>query len=280
MSGTHLNTGGSDSSGLTVSAGSIAPIGPNTSTASAQSSAAFSISVGSTRSNTEFEQKQVHDDNRSNTTAGSNLISGTNGGGNGNGRGLRPRVEQPFVSSQLTGGWAPTGFSDMNRNIASSCSNPPLSTATVRHLIEESYLDLGNLLTLDPIVADTNAKYEKLAKRFDNILGGNEDIVSDPYVSNGRMMEETCELGHNLENDEMPVPEQIRLLRRGENAEHVLHNISTSGRLAQRQVVQIVENMVNRIGIDVGLYWLVDHTLLLPSLKLYIQQRSLERKKP
>ncbi|MED6163992.1 hypothetical protein PIB30_085263 [Stylosanthes scabra] len=134
MSGTNTNIGNSDLIGLTASSGATAPIGPNTSTTSAQSSAAVSISVG------------------------------------------------------------------------------------------------------NPIVADTNAKYEQLAKRFDTALGGSEDLANDTYAPHGDAIEETFEVGHSSEHEDIPVPERLRLLRRGENAENVLHNVSSNSRLARRQV--------------------------------------------
>ncbi|MED6195603.1 hypothetical protein PIB30_039476 [Stylosanthes scabra] len=160
MSGTNATHGGSDPSRSNASSGSTASSGPTISTASAQSTATVSTSIGSTR-----------------------LSSGANGGGNGNGRGPWPRFEQPPLNAQYTG-----GFSDMRRNVAASSLNQPLSTSAIRQLIEESHLDLVNLLSshltmvLNPIVAITNAKYEHLAKRIDSVIRIDVGENSDPCM--------------------------------------------------------------------------------------------------
>ncbi|MED6164731.1 hypothetical protein PIB30_093022 [Stylosanthes scabra] len=270
MSGTQSITGGSDPNGALLCSGSTVPIGQVSSTASAQSSAAVSVSVGRTRSNMESEQKQFHDDNRSKSTTGGSLSLGANGGNNGNRSRPRPRVEPLLMNHQPIGNWPPYGMPlnytpatvplnqrgpvpnsvqfgyvpnnqgifYANWNLASTSSSSTLSTAMVRHLIIESHLDLVNLLTshlktmLDPIVAYTNAKYEQLAKQFDTALGSSEDVANAAYILHGMAMEETCELGDNSEHDEIPIPERIRLIRRDENAENVLHNVVGNGRLA------------------------------------------------
>ncbi|MED6143981.1 hypothetical protein PIB30_011226 [Stylosanthes scabra] len=198
MYGTNTNASGSDPIGLTASSGSTSSSsGLNASTASAQSSVAISTSTGNTRSNTEFEQKRFHDENCSNPTAGGSLNSdanptargnfnsgancsnptaggsfnsGTNSGGNGNGQALPDMSRNNDVSNsnQPVSNSIPSSqaLPDMSLNKTASTSNHPLSTAVVRQLIEESLMDLINLLTshltmvLNPIVADTNAKYE------------------------------------------------------------------------------------------------------------------------
>ncbi|MED6185085.1 hypothetical protein PIB30_053636 [Stylosanthes scabra] len=132
MSGINVSTSASELISSTTAAGSVSSSGHNVVTSNVQSAAAVSTAIGSTRSTSEAKKKQLQDGNR--ITAG-------------------------------------------GRNAASSSTIPPLSTAVVRQLIEESHLDLVNLLTshlttvLNPIVADTNAKYEHLDKRFDSLVG-------------------------------------------------------------------------------------------------------------
>ncbi|MED6114004.1 hypothetical protein PIB30_076053 [Stylosanthes scabra] len=103
-----------------------------------------------------------------------------------------------FLNRQAVG--LHMNLSDMSRNVALSSSNQPLSTTAVRHLIEESHLDLVNLLTshlktvLNPILADTNAKYELLAKKFDSAIGIGDEAISEPYISNDGIMNDTFEV--------------------------------------------------------------------------------------
>ncbi|MED6151822.1 hypothetical protein PIB30_086058 [Stylosanthes scabra] len=143
-------------------------------------------------------KKQLQDGNR--TTVGGSSAQTPLGRGS-HGRGPRPRVEQPTSHHQTAAGWYPFGmplnfqpsgvqfgsmsneplFNGISRNAASSSTIPPLSTAAVRQLIEESHLDLVNLLTshlttlLNPIVADSNAKYDQLPKRFNNLIEMGDD---------------------------------------------------------------------------------------------------------
>ncbi|MED6147990.1 hypothetical protein PIB30_048966 [Stylosanthes scabra] len=123
---------------------------------------------------------------------------------------------------------------DMSQNNAASNSNQPLSTAAVRQLIDESHLDLVNLLTshlttvLNPIMVDTNAKYEQLIKRFDNLVGidGEEDHNLD-MVNNEvehKVVDSDHSSGHGLGTG-IPIPEHVRVVRRGENPENVLHHV-------------------------------------------------------
>ncbi|MED6214637.1 hypothetical protein PIB30_105154 [Stylosanthes scabra] len=148
----------------TVAAGSVSNPSQNMVTSNTQNAAAVSTATGSIRSTSETEKKQLQDGKR--TPLGGNSAQTPLRGGNHE-RGPRPRVEQPPPYPQTTAGW----------NVASTTTISPLSTAAVRQLIEESHLDLVNLLTshlttvLNPIVADSNAKYDQLAKRFDNLLG-------------------------------------------------------------------------------------------------------------
>ncbi|MED6223694.1 hypothetical protein PIB30_076607 [Stylosanthes scabra] len=214
MSGTNAKNDGSDPSGLVVS------------TASAQSAAAVSTSIGSTRSSTEIGQKQIHDGNHPEVTAGGSLNSGANKGGNTSGRGPHPRFEPPPSNPPPTGGWPPFGM-PLNYTPATvpldtrGTSSSSVQFAAVRELIEESHLDLVNLLTshltteLNPTVADTNAKYEHLAKRFDSVIGVGDEENSDPYIPNDGIMHETFEPDHNSENNEIPIPEQCISERKG-----------------------------------------------------------------
>ncbi|MED6198551.1 hypothetical protein PIB30_067519 [Stylosanthes scabra] len=219
MVGTNANNGGSNLFGSTVSLGSTVCLGPMISTANAQSVATVSTSIGSTQSNAETDQKQCHDGNRSNTTAGGSLNSGLNGGGNGGWPpfGLLLNYTPVTMPSNLRGtnsksvqfGFVPNNqtFLDISCNMASTSSNQPLSTAVVWKLIEETHLDLVNLLTshlttvLNHIVADTNAKYEHLAKRFDSVIRADEGENSVPYILDDEVGNKVVELNHDLAND-------------------------------------------------------------------------------
>ncbi|MED6220112.1 hypothetical protein PIB30_041738 [Stylosanthes scabra] len=210
MSGINVGTNVSELISSTAAAGSIGNPSHNVITSNAQSAAAVSTAIGSIRSTSEAKKKQLQDGNR--TTVGGSSAQTPLGEGSHE-RGPRPRVEQPPPHHQTTAGWYPFGmplnfqpsgvpsnprgavsnmvqfgsmsnepvFNDINRNAASSSAIAPLSTTAVRQLIEESHLDLVNLLTshlttvLNPIVADSNAKYDQLAKWFDNLLGLGDD---------------------------------------------------------------------------------------------------------
>ncbi|MED6186665.1 hypothetical protein PIB30_068871 [Stylosanthes scabra] len=141
--------------------------------------------------------------------------SGNNNNGNqtvnsgGNNRGPRPRITQPPFNSAVNAGWPPYGlpqnynppfvnsnfgnnsnpafqfgsvpnsnnqfFPEMSRSVGASSLNPGVSIQTVRQLIDESHLDLVNLLTqhltsiLNPIMADTNSKYDYLANQVERV---------------------------------------------------------------------------------------------------------------
>ncbi|MED6137616.1 hypothetical protein PIB30_066654 [Stylosanthes scabra] len=105
----------------------------------------------------------------------------------------------------------------MSRSVGASSSNPGVSTQTVRQLIEESHLDLVNLLTqhltsiLNPIMADTNSKYDYLANQVERV----SRLVYDDNAENQ----------HNVENrDENTLGGgNVRIVQRGQNAEQVLH---------------------------------------------------------
>ncbi|MED6139309.1 hypothetical protein PIB30_082601, partial [Stylosanthes scabra] len=91
MSGTSISSSGSDVAGSTSSAGSVSATGHNVSGVAVTTAATVSTTVGSTRSVSENEQKQLHDSNRS--TAGGSLGNQVVIGGNNNGRNSRPRIE-------------------------------------------------------------------------------------------------------------------------------------------------------------------------------------------
>ncbi|MED6174464.1 hypothetical protein PIB30_069236, partial [Stylosanthes scabra] len=92
MSGINGGISGSELISSTTAAGSVSIAGQNVTTSNVQSAAAVSTAIGSIRSTSETENKQLQDGNR--TTAGGSSVQTPLGGG-GNGRGPRPRVEQP-----------------------------------------------------------------------------------------------------------------------------------------------------------------------------------------
>ncbi|MED6221152.1 hypothetical protein PIB30_051710 [Stylosanthes scabra] len=262
--GTSTNSGGSDVAGSTSSAGSVSATGHNVSGLAVTTAATVSTAVGSTHSAPENEQKQLHDGNRS--TAGGNLVNQAIVGGSSGGRGPRPRVEQPPPHRLQSEGWYPFGmppnfqpqvipsnlrgtspsaiqfgsvpneqpFSEMSKSIASPNVNQPLSTAAVRQLIEESHLDLVNLMTshlttiLNPIVVDTNAKYEQLAKKFDTLVGFDDNEARDLDIGISGQAHNVVEVDDALDREtgnETSTQGNVRVVQRGENADHVLHQV-------------------------------------------------------
>ncbi|MED6164225.1 hypothetical protein PIB30_087652, partial [Stylosanthes scabra] len=153
----------------------------------------------------------------------------------GNDRGPRPRTAPLPFNPAVNAGWPPYGmppnfnplvmhsnvgnnsnpafqfgsmpnssnqfFPEISRSIGASSSNAGVSIQTVRQLIDESHLDLINLLSqhmttiLNPIVADTNAKYDHLARQVERVAQlvdfdentGNWNLENNE-VNNGNMM--------------------------------------------------------------------------------------------
>ncbi|MED6207640.1 hypothetical protein PIB30_037618 [Stylosanthes scabra] len=178
--------------------------------------------------------------------------SGNNNNGNqtvnsgGNNRGPRPRITQPPFNSAVNVGWPPYGlpqnysppflnsnfgnnsnpafqfgsvpnsnqfFPEMSRSVEASSSNPGVLIQTVRQLIDESHLDLVNLLTqhltsiLNPIMTDTNSKYDYLANQVERV----SRLVHDDNTENQNNAENRDEntLGGG----------NVRIVQRGQNAE-------------------------------------------------------------
>ncbi|MED6133617.1 hypothetical protein PIB30_029789 [Stylosanthes scabra] len=153
-----------------------------------------------------------------------------------NNRGLRPRITQPPFNSAVNAGWPPYGlphnysppllnsnfgnnsnvafqfgsmpnsnnqiFPEMSRSVGASSLNHGVSIQIVRQLIEESYLDLVNLLTqhltsvLNPIMADTNSKYEYLANQVERV----SRLVHDDNTENQNNAEDFIENNSGADN--------------------------------------------------------------------------------
>ncbi|MED6215142.1 hypothetical protein PIB30_110498, partial [Stylosanthes scabra] len=161
--------------------------------------------------------------------------SGNNNNGNqtinfgGNNCGPRPRITQPPFNPAVNAGWPPYGlphnysppflnsnfgnnsnpafqfgsvpnsnnqiFPEISRSVGASSLNPGVLIQTVRQLIDESHLDLVNMLTqhltsiLNPIMADTNSKYDYLANQVERV----SQLVHDDNTENQNNAENIIE---------------------------------------------------------------------------------------
>ncbi|MED6147242.1 hypothetical protein PIB30_042268 [Stylosanthes scabra] len=211
-------------------------------------------------------QTSAHNSAQNSPIENARQDSGNNGNGNqavnleGNNRGPRPRIVQPPFNQAVNTGWPPYGlppnfnppifhsnfgnnsnpafqFGSMpNSNIniflklvvVAGASSPSagVSIQTIRQLIEESHLDLVNLLTqhltsvLNPIMADTNLKYEHLAnqvERVSHLVHVDEDVENQNNTEN---LDETYHAQHeHVENN------NVRVVQRGQNADQVLQEV-------------------------------------------------------
>ncbi|MED6113400.1 hypothetical protein PIB30_070452 [Stylosanthes scabra] len=128
-----------------------------------ESDSSGSVIVTSQTSAQQSEQNSPNENIRQN--------SGNNGNGSGNGNQIVNLGEVTVAhvlglcNRHLTQG----------RSVEASSSNSGVSIQTVRQLIDESHLDLVNLLSqhmttiLNPIVSDTNAKYDHLAQQVERV---------------------------------------------------------------------------------------------------------------
>ncbi|RYR26242.1 hypothetical protein Ahy_B02g060452 isoform B [Arachis hypogaea] len=130
---------------------------------------------------------------------------------------------------------------EVNRDYqVDSSSNNPGSMAEFRQYIDESHHDLVTLLThqvttiLNPILADNESKHDRLVKQVERITR----IVD---YDEGNVF-------NNPEREEN-IP---YLVRRDQNADEVLNRLHTQ-RGYHYQVTRIVEDVLNGMGINVGL---------------------------
>ncbi|MED6185962.1 hypothetical protein PIB30_062157 [Stylosanthes scabra] len=130
----------------------------------------------------------------------------------------------------------------MSRSVGASSSNPGVSIQTVRQLIDESHLDLVNLLTqhltsiLNSIMADTNSKYDYLANQVERV----SQLVHDDNTENQNNAENIIE--NNLGGG------NVRIVQRSQNVEQVLHEVRNLNRIDQYNVTRVVEKVLNRVG--------------------------------
>ncbi|MED6157143.1 hypothetical protein PIB30_020644 [Stylosanthes scabra] len=200
MSGTSASSSGSDVAGSTGSAGSVSATGHNVSGLAVTTAATVSTAVGSTRSTSENEQKQLHDEGWYPF-------------------GMPPNF-QPQVVPSNPRGTVPTmvqfgsvsneqPFSDMSRSAASGGTTQPLSTTVVRQLIEESHLDL-------------------LAKKFDTLVGFDDSEVHDLDIGVADQAHDAADTDGRFDQEvdnNHSTQGNIRIVRRGENADNVLHQV-------------------------------------------------------
>ncbi|MED6223390.1 hypothetical protein PIB30_073554 [Stylosanthes scabra] len=107
MSGINVGTNVSELVSSTAAAGAVSNPSHNVITSNAQSAAAVSTAIGSIRSTSEAEKKQLQDGNRT-PIGGSSAQTLLRGGSHE--RGPRPRVEQPPPHHQTAAGWNPFGM--------------------------------------------------------------------------------------------------------------------------------------------------------------------------
>ncbi|MED6134414.1 hypothetical protein PIB30_036834 [Stylosanthes scabra] len=179
------------------------------------------MSNSNTNSNVESNpsvstNSQTSSQNSLQVSTGGNNNGGNNRNGNGGNNSLRSRnVQPPFtppsnVNQGVQFGTNPPfpASNETSRSVGSSTSG--VSIQTVRNLIYESQLDLVNLLTqhltsiLNPMMADTNSKYEQLANRIERI----SQLVDEDDV-----------------NDHAKTHRNVRVVHRNENADRVLQEV-------------------------------------------------------
>ncbi|XP_015955269.1 uncharacterized protein LOC107479673 [Arachis duranensis] len=132
-----------------------------------------------------------------------------------------------------------------------STSNASNSMAVYRQQVEESHHDLVNLLTqqmttiLNPMMADHESRFERLAKQVEKIAR-----IIDYDEGEGHNARGNNEGMENIFQNENHIPnrENPRLVHQNENADNVLQGL----RGDRYQVTRIVEEVLNRVGLNVG----------------------------
>ncbi|RYR08684.1 hypothetical protein Ahy_B05g076495 [Arachis hypogaea] len=141
--------------------------------------------------------------------------------------------------------------------IVGSTSNNFGSMAAFRQHVNESHHDFINLLTqqmttiLNPIMADHETKFERLARQVERVArivnyneGDHQNLGVNPESlgNNPRDMNDNMNLDGN-------VP---RVVRCDQNDDDVLDRIRVNQQEKCYQVTRIVEDVLNRVGINVG----------------------------
>ncbi|MED6129211.1 hypothetical protein PIB30_105711, partial [Stylosanthes scabra] len=157
--------------------------------------------------------------------------SANNGNGNGSqnvnlggsNRDPRPRTVNNLNPTFQFGSIMPNSnnqfFPEISQSARASPSNPGVSIQTVRQLIDESHIDLVNLLSqhmttiLNPIVLDTNAKYDYLARQVERVAQ-----LVDFNENTWNQNVENDEVNHDNERNNL-----VRIVQRGKNDDQVLH---------------------------------------------------------
>ncbi|MED6205667.1 hypothetical protein PIB30_019966, partial [Stylosanthes scabra] len=196
-----------------------------------------------------------------------------NGGNGGNSHNSHPRIMQPPFNPPVTADWSPyrmppnftqpvlhsnfgnnsnsafqfgsfpnsSGqfFLEMNRSVGTSSSSSSLSIQTVKQLIEDSHLDLVNLLIqhmrtiLNSIIADSNSKYDRLARQVEQVA---RLVYVDENVQNQNNEENNVDGVHvkNNDNDEThQIRNNIRIVQRNEDAGQILNEVRNMNQIEQ-----------------------------------------------
>ncbi|XP_016178973.1 uncharacterized protein LOC107621468 [Arachis ipaensis] len=122
--------------------------------------------------------------------------------------------------------------------------------AAYRQQVEENHHDLVNLLTqqmttiLNPMMADHELRFERLARQVERIAR-----IVDYDEGERHNVRGTNEGMENIFQNENHVPnrENPRIVHRHENADNVLHGLRD-----RYQVTRIIEEVLNRVGLNVG----------------------------
>ncbi|XP_015961045.1 uncharacterized protein LOC107485019 [Arachis duranensis] len=123
--------------------------------------------------------------------------------------------------------------------------------AVYRQQVEESHHDLVNLLTrqmttiLNPMMADHESRFERLTRQVERIAQ-----IVDYDEGERHNVRGTNEGMENIFQNENHIPnrENPRIVHRQKNVDNVLHGLCGD----HYQVTRIVEEVLNRVGLNVG----------------------------
>ncbi|XP_015969907.1 uncharacterized protein LOC107493321 [Arachis duranensis] len=136
-----------------------------------------------------------------------------------------------------------------------STSNASNSLAVFRQHVEESHHDLVNLLTqqmttiLNPMMADHKLKFECLTRQVEwiaRIVDYDEGERHDVRGNNERF-KNLFQNENNVLNRENP-----QIILYGQNADDVLARLRANYGGERYQVIRIVKEVLNRVGLNVG----------------------------